>query len=86
MAGRALLVVSATIAVINVLESENILIAALRETAKIAGGVASGAAAGAAVGGAGLNPVTVIIGVIAGGAAGAYGVDITFDEIMKYLN
>ena len=85
-AGRALIVVSAALAVVNVLNAENKLEAILRETAKVAGGVAAGAAAGAAIGAAGFNPLTILIGVIAGGAAGAYGVEIGFDEIMEYLN
>ena len=82
-AARAFIVISAALAVVNVLNAENKLEAILRETAKVDGGIAAG---GAAIGAAGFNPLTTLIGAIAGGAAGAYGVEIGFDEIMEYLN
>ncbi|WP_310621603.1 hypothetical protein [Flexibacterium corallicola] len=79
--GRALVVVSITISVLNIIAAEDKVKATAKEGTVIAGGFGGGAAGGAAAGllcGPGA-PVCVTVGVVVGGVLGALGADYAFE-------
>ena len=85
VAGRAFLGIGVALAIVNVLDAEDKLESALRETAKFAGGVVGGAVGGATIGSVTANPFGILVGVIAGGVLGAMGADVSVDKIMEFL-
>ncbi|KZL18408.1 hypothetical protein PsAD2_02592 [Pseudovibrio axinellae] len=79
--GRALVVVSITISILNIIAAEDKLKATAKEGTVLGGGFAGGAAGGAAAGllcGPGA-PVCVTVGVVVGGVLGALGADYVFE-------
>lgn len=85
-AGRAIFLLSAAVAMYEVLTADNKGEASLREGSIMGGGVIGGALGGAAAGGPSLGPFGIAIGVLAGGIAGALGEEFTienFNEIFK---
>lgn len=80
IAGRALWVVTACIAIYNISVAENKVKATGREVANIGGGFAGGAAGGA-LAGVWFGPIGVAVGVVIGGVIGSITADQIYVEV-----